>query len=145
MLVIAFLLPFGYPIKLLLTLTPLLDCFSLDMARQYSNLKEKHSQGQAKLVWWCSNLEEKYSQSQTELAQVSASLNDANTLNSTLRAQLDSEKVTCESGLCFAVFLLLAWRLKKVILVWRKKNVPLLLLVTILTGYTVTPATRWPS
>jgi hypothetical protein len=43
-----------------------------------------------------SNLEEKYSQSQTELARVSASLNDANTLNSTLHAQLDSKKVTNE-------------------------------------------------
>jgi hypothetical protein len=102
------LLPFGYLIKLLLILTPSLDCFSLDMTRQYPDLEEKHSQGQAELVWRCFDLEEKYSQSQTELAQVSAALNDANTLNSTLRAQLDSEKVTCESGLCFAVFLLLA-------------------------------------
>jgi hypothetical protein len=42
------------------------------------------------------DLEEKYSQGQTELAQVSASLNDANALNSTLHAQLDSEKVTSE-------------------------------------------------
>jgi septal ring factor EnvC (AmiA/AmiB activator) len=108
MLVSALLLLFGYLIKLLLTLTPLLDCFLPDMARQYSYLEEKHSQGQAELARWYSDLEEKYSQSQTELAQVSASLNDANTLNSTLRAQLDSEKVTCESGLCFAVFLLLA-------------------------------------
>jgi hypothetical protein len=78
------------------------------MARQYSDLEEKHSQSQAELVRRCSDLEEKYSQSQTELARVSASLNDANTLNSTLHTQLDSEKVTCESGLCFAVFLLLA-------------------------------------
>jgi uncharacterized protein YlxW (UPF0749 family) len=108
MLVSALLLPFGYLIKLLLTLTPLLDCFLPDMARQYSDLEEKHSQSQAELVRRCSDLEEKYSQSQTELAQVSASLNDANTLNSTLRAQLDSEKVTYESGLCFVVFLLLA-------------------------------------
>jgi hypothetical protein len=90
MLVSAFLLPFSYLIKLLLTLTLLLDCFSLDMARQFSVLEEKHSQSQA------------------ELAQVSAALNDANMLNSTLRVQLDSEKVTCEFGLCFAVFLLLA-------------------------------------
>jgi hypothetical protein len=45
---------------------------------------------------WYSDLEEKYSQGQTELAWVSASLNDANTLNSTLHAQLDSEKVTSE-------------------------------------------------
>jgi hypothetical protein len=43
-----------------------------------------------------SDLEEKYSQVQTDLARVSASLNDANTLNSTLHAQLDSEKVTNE-------------------------------------------------
>ena len=46
--------------------------------------------------------------SQTELAQVSAALNDANTLNSTLRAQLDSEKVTYETVPCIVVFLLLA-------------------------------------
>jgi uncharacterized protein YlxW (UPF0749 family) len=108
MLVSALLLLFGYLIKLLLTLTPLLDCFLLDMARQYSDLEEKHSQDQAELARRYSDLEEKYSQSQTELGRVSASLNDANTLNSTLRAQLDSEKVTYESGLCFAVFLLLA-------------------------------------
>jgi DNA repair ATPase RecN len=108
MLVSALLLPFGYLIKLLLTLTLLLDCFLPDMVRKYSVLEEKHSQSQAELVRRCSDLEEKYSQSQTELAQVSASLNDANMLNSTLCAQLDSEKVTCKSGLCFVVFLLLA-------------------------------------
>ena len=86
----------------------MLDCLSLDMARQISILEEKHSQGRAELVRRCSDFEEKYSQSQTELAQVSAALNDAKTLNSTLRAQLDSEKVTYESVLCFAVSLLLA-------------------------------------
>jgi hypothetical protein len=43
-----------------------------------------------------SGLEEKYSQGQTDLAQVSASLNDANVLNSSLNAQLGSEKVTNE-------------------------------------------------
>ena len=108
MLVSAFLLPFGYLIKLLLTLTLLLDCFSLDMARQFSVLEEKHSQSQAELVRRCSDFEGKYSQSQTELAQASAALNDANMLNSTLRAQLDSEKVTYESVPCVVVFLLLA-------------------------------------
>jgi hypothetical protein len=51
------------------------------MARQYSDLEEKYSQGQ------------------TDLARVSASLNDANMLNSSLSAQLDSEKVANE--LCF--------------------------------------------
>jgi hypothetical protein len=48
------------------------------------------------MVRWYSDLEEKYSQGQTDLAWVSASLNDANTLNSTLHAQLDSEKMTSE-------------------------------------------------
>jgi ABC-type enterochelin transport system substrate-binding protein len=52
--------------------------FLIDMTRRYSDLEEKYSQGQ------------------TDLAQVFASLNDANTLNSTLHAQLDSEKVTNE-------------------------------------------------
>jgi DNA repair exonuclease SbcCD ATPase subunit len=64
--------------NLLFSRTPLLDYFLTDMARRYSDLEEKYSQGQ------------------TELARVSASLNDANTLNSTLHAQLDSEKVTSE-------------------------------------------------
>ena len=64
------------------------------MTRQISTLEEKHSRDQAELVQRCSDFEEKYSQSQTELAQVSAALNDANVLNSTLRAQRDSEKVT---------------------------------------------------
>jgi hypothetical protein len=99
MLVSAFLLPFVYLIKLLLNLNFLLDHFSLDMARQFSVLEEKHSQNQAELVRRCSDF---------ELAQVSATLNDANMLNSTLRAQLDSEKVTYESVFCFVVFLLLA-------------------------------------
>jgi hypothetical protein len=47
MLVRALLLPFGYFIKLLLTLTLLLECFSPDMVQQYSVLEEKHSQSQA--------------------------------------------------------------------------------------------------
>jgi hypothetical protein len=86
----------------------LLDYFSPDMARQISVLEEKHSQGQAELVRRCSDFKEKYSQSQTELVQVSAALSDANTLNSTLRTQLDSEKVTYETVPCIAVFLSLA-------------------------------------
>ena len=66
------------------------------MARQISVLEEKHSQGQAELVRRYSDFEEKYSQSQTELAQVSAALDDANALSSSLRTELDSEKVTNE-------------------------------------------------
>jgi hypothetical protein len=108
----ALLLLFGYLIKLLFILTPLLDCFLIDMARQYSDLEEKRSQGQAELARRCSDLEEKYSQGQTELARVSASLNDANTLNSIIHAQLDSEKVICESWLCLlcSYCLLNVWR-----------------------------------
>jgi uncharacterized protein YlxW (UPF0749 family) len=86
----------------------LLDFLLLDIARQISVLEEKHSRGQAELVQRCSDYEEKYSQSQAELAQVSAALNDAKTLNSTLHAQLDSEKVTYETVPRIAVFLLLA-------------------------------------
>jgi hypothetical protein len=74
----------------------LLDYFFTDMAQRYSDLEEKYSQGQTELARRYSDLEERYSQGQTELARVSASLNDANTLNSTLHAQLDSEKVTSE-------------------------------------------------
>ena len=52
--------------------------FLIDMARRYYDLEEKYSQGQTDLAW------------------VSASLNDANMLNSSLNAQLDSEKVANE-------------------------------------------------
>jgi hypothetical protein len=109
MLVSALLPLFVFLIELLYILTLFwLDCLSLDMARQISVLEEKHSQGQAELVRRCSDFEEKYSQSQTELGQVSAALNDANMLNSSLRAQLDSRKVTYETVPCIVVFLLLA-------------------------------------
>ena len=46
-----------------------------------------------------SELEEKYSQGQIDLTRVSASLDDANSLNSSLSAQLDSEKVANEVSL----------------------------------------------
>ena len=78
------------------------------MTRQISTLEEKHSRDQAELVQWCSDFEEKYSQSQTELSQVSAALDDTNALSSSLRAQLDSEKVTYETVPCLTVFLSLA-------------------------------------
>jgi hypothetical protein len=86
----------------------LFDCLPLDMTRQISTLEEKHSRDQAELVRRCSDLEEKYSQNQIELTQVSAALDDANALSSSLRAQLDFEKVTYETVPCLTVFLLLA-------------------------------------
>ena len=46
-----------------------------------------------------SELEEKYSQGQIDLARVSASLDDANSLNSSLSAQLDSERAANEVSL----------------------------------------------
>jgi phage gp36-like protein len=55
--------------------------FLLDMARQYSELEEKYSQGQM------------------DLARVFASLDDANSLNSSLSAQFDSERVANEVSL----------------------------------------------
>jgi hypothetical protein len=83
------------------------------MTRQISTLEEKHSRDQAELVQRCIDFEEKYSQSQTELGQVSAALDDANALSSSLHAQLNSEKVICETVLCLVVFLLLAWFLRE--------------------------------
>ena len=59
------------------------DCFLLDMALRYSELEGKYSQGQ------------------TDLARVSASLDDANSLNSSLSAQLDSERATNEVSLLY--------------------------------------------
>jgi hypothetical protein len=47
---VLFLLLFGYLIKLLLILTPLLDCFLTDMAWLYSDLEEKHYQDRAELA-----------------------------------------------------------------------------------------------
>jgi uncharacterized protein YlxW (UPF0749 family) len=78
------------------------------MTRQISTLEEKHSRDQAELVQRCSDFQERYSQSQTELAQVFAALDDVNALSSSLRTQLDSEKVTYETVRCLTVLLLLA-------------------------------------
>jgi hypothetical protein len=78
------------------------------MTRQISTLEEKHSRDHAELVQRCSDFQERYSQSQTELAQVFAALDDVNALSSSLRTQLDSEKVTYETVRCLTVLLLLA-------------------------------------
>jgi hypothetical protein len=63
-----------------------------DMAWRCSELEEKRLQHQADSTRRYSNLEEKYSQCQIDLARVSASLDDAYSLNSSLNAQLDSER-----------------------------------------------------
>jgi hypothetical protein len=112
------------------------------MTRQIAVLEEKHSRDQAEMAQRCADFEEKYSQSQTELNEVSAALDDANALSSSLHARLDSEKVTYETVPRLVMLLLLAWTLKELIFVCRKKNVSLLLLVTIWTDCIVTLATR---
>jgi hypothetical protein len=80
------------------------------MARRCSELEEKHLQSQADSTRRYSDLEEKYSQGQTDLARVSASLDDARSLNSSLNAQLNSERATHEvsflSWLCRSYCLL---------------------------------------
>ena len=84
------------------------DYFLSDITRRYSELEEKHLQHQADSTRRYSELEEKYSQGQIDLARVSASLDDANSLNSSLNAQLDSERVVNEVSLlnwiCYAFF-----------------------------------------
>jgi hypothetical protein len=120
----------------------LFDYLLLGMTQQISTLEEKHSRDQAELAQRCTDIEEKYSQSQVELGQVSAALDDANALSSSLYAQLDSEKVIYETALCLVVLPLLAWCLRELIFVCRKKNASLLLLETILKGCIVILATR---
>jgi hypothetical protein len=44
----------------------------------------------------CSDIEEKYTESQADLSQTSAFLDSARSLNSSLNAQLDSEKIAHE-------------------------------------------------
>ena len=69
------------------------------MTRQYSELEERNLQHQADSTRWYSGLEEKHSQGQIDLARVFASLDDANSLNSSLNAQLDSERAANEVSL----------------------------------------------
>jgi hypothetical protein len=118
------------------------DYLLIGMTRQIAVLEEKHSRDQAEMAQRCADFEEKYSQSQTELNQVSAALDDANALSSSLHARLDSEKVTYKTVLRLAMLLLLARILKELIFVCRKRNVSLLLLVTIWTDCTGILATR---
>jgi hypothetical protein len=81
-----------------------------DMARRCSELEEKHLPNQVDSTQRFSDLEEKYSQGQIDLARVSASLDDVHSLNSSLNAQLNSERAAHEvsflSWLCRAYCLL---------------------------------------
>jgi predicted nucleic acid-binding Zn-ribbon protein len=73
----------------------LLSAALSDMARWCSEL-EKYLRSQADLTQRGSDLEEKYSQGQADLSRVSASLDGARSLNSSLSAQLDSERMAHE-------------------------------------------------
>jgi hypothetical protein len=70
-----------------------------DTTRRYSELEERHLQHQTDSTRRYYELEERYSQGQIDLARVSASLDDATSLNSSLNAQLDSERVSNEVSL----------------------------------------------
>ena len=78
MLVSAFVFFLDFLSSLFLTVCPSSTVFWLVMARRYSELEEKYSQGQI------------------DLARVSACLDDAHSLNSSFCAQLDSERTAHE-------------------------------------------------
>ena len=88
----------------------------------------------------CSDADEKYTQSQADLNQVSAFMDSARTLNSSLNALLDSEKmvhvVNFPDYFCFAFFALML----SAFLACRRRDGCSLLLATIWTDYIVTPA-----
>jgi CHASE2 domain-containing sensor protein len=88
----------------------------------------------------CSDTEEKYAESQADLDQTSAFLDSAHALNSSLNAQLDSEKMAYEVNSlgCFC-FAFLASMLS-VVLACKRKGEHSLLLVTIWIDYIATLA-----
>jgi hypothetical protein len=93
------------------------------MARRYSELKGKYSQGQI------------------DLARVSASLDDANSLNSSLSAHLDSERAANEVSLLdFLCCVFTAYWILEMILVCRRRKGYLRPLAITLIGCIVTPA-----
>jgi hypothetical protein len=83
---------------LFLTLYPSSNALS-DMAQRCSELEEKRLQHQADSTRRYFDLEEKYSQGQINLARAFASLGEAHSLNSSLNAQLDSERAAHEVNL----------------------------------------------
>jgi hypothetical protein len=80
--------------------------YQTDSTRRYSELEERYLQHQTDSTRQYSELEERYSQGQIDLVRVSASLDDANSLNSSLNAQLHSEravnKVSLLNWICCA-------------------------------------------
>jgi hypothetical protein len=88
----------------------------------------------------CSDAEAKYTQSQADLNQTSAFLDSARALNSSLNAQLDSEKMAYEVNFlgcfCFAFFALVL----SVVLACRRRGKCSLLLATTWIDYIVTLA-----
>jgi hypothetical protein len=89
------------------------------------------------LIQRCSDAEERYTQGQADLNQVSTFLDNTRTLNSSLNAQLDSEKmahvVDFPDCFCFAPFASMLSSL----LACRRRGERFLLLVTIWIDYIV--------
>jgi uncharacterized protein YpmS len=79
----------------------------------------------------CSDTEEKYTQSQADLNQTSAFLDSARALNSSLNAQLDSEKMAYEVNSLDCFYFAFLASMLSVVLSCRRKGERLLLLVTI--------------
>jgi hypothetical protein len=79
----------------------------------------------------CSDIEEKYSQSQADLSQTSAFFDGARSLNSSLNAQLNFEKIVHEVNFlgCFCSVSLAS--MLSVVLACRRKNEHSLLRVII--------------
>jgi hypothetical protein len=82
----------------------------------------------------CSDIEEKYTQSRADLSQTSAFMDSAHSLNSSLNAQLDSEKMAYEVNSLGCFYFASLASMLRVSLACRRKNEHLLLLVTIWTG-----------
>jgi hypothetical protein len=88
----------------------------------------------------CSDAEERYSQSQADLNQVSAFLDSARALNSSLNAQLDSEKMAYEVNFLGCFYFTFFASMLSVVLACRRRGECSLLLTTIWKDYIVTPA-----
>jgi hypothetical protein len=85
----------------------------------------------------CSDIEEKYTQSQADLSQNSTFLDGARSLNSSLNAHLDSEKMAHEVNFLGCFYLASLASMLIGVLPYRRKNKHSLPLVIIWTGCTM--------
>jgi hypothetical protein len=78
----------------------------------------------------CSDAEEKYTRSQADLNQTSAFLDSARTLNSSLNAQLDSEKIAYEVNFLDCFYFAFFASILSVVFACRRRDGRSLLLAT---------------